>query len=205
MSPSKQKILDEALRLFSTNGYEATSIGQITNAVGIKKASLYSHFKSKQEILDTLIEEMSKRYDEQSLFSKINWENNKQDYTEYITFSVDDFFQIIKKQLNLLIHDPYLSMTTKFLTIEQFRNPQFSSMLSKRIYTDVLNFHKGLIQYLIENGVLINDDVEILALEFFAPISIQLYRIQREPEREEDAMRIIENHIKHICKMYCKK
>lgn len=37
MSPSKRKILDEALKLFSINGYEATSIGQIMDAVGIKK------------------------------------------------------------------------------------------------------------------------------------------------------------------------
>ena len=59
ISISKQRILDESLKLFSTNGYEATSIAQIAEAVGIKKASLYSHFKSKGEILDTVIEEMT--------------------------------------------------------------------------------------------------------------------------------------------------
>lgn len=59
ISISKQRILDESLKLFSTNGYEATSIAQIAEAVGIKKASLYSHFKSKEEILDTVIEEMT--------------------------------------------------------------------------------------------------------------------------------------------------
>ena len=56
LSSSKQKILDEALQLFSIYGYEATRIQQITDAVGIQKATFYSHFQTKQEILDILIE-----------------------------------------------------------------------------------------------------------------------------------------------------
>lgn len=72
------------------------------------------------------------------------------------------------------------------------------------VYTDVLNFHKGLIQYLIDNGIFIDEDAEIMALEFFAPISIQLYRIQREPECEDEAIRNVKRHIKHMCKMYGK-
>ena len=64
ISPSKRRILDEALKLFAVNGYEATSIEQITNAVGIKKASLYSHFKSKKEILDLLVDEIKEQYTE---------------------------------------------------------------------------------------------------------------------------------------------
>ena len=37
---TKKEILNAALDLFSTQGYEATSISQIGSAVGIKKASL---------------------------------------------------------------------------------------------------------------------------------------------------------------------
>ena len=39
-SNTKKEILNAALELFSNQGYEATSISQIANAVGIKKASL---------------------------------------------------------------------------------------------------------------------------------------------------------------------
>ena len=52
---TKQEILEAALNLFSVQGYEATSISQIADAVGIRKASMYSHFGSKQEILDALV------------------------------------------------------------------------------------------------------------------------------------------------------
>ena len=55
---TKQEILDAALNLFSVQGYEATSISQIADAVGIRKASMYSHFGSKQEILDALVRDV---------------------------------------------------------------------------------------------------------------------------------------------------
>ena len=38
---TKRRILTEALKLFSTNGYEAVSVEQMARAVGIKAASLY--------------------------------------------------------------------------------------------------------------------------------------------------------------------
>lgn len=38
--------------LFSVKGYEATSMAQIADAVGVRRASLYSHFHSKEEIME---------------------------------------------------------------------------------------------------------------------------------------------------------
>ena len=52
---TKQEILEASLELFSVQGFEATSISQIASAVGIRKASLYSHFDSKQAILLTIV------------------------------------------------------------------------------------------------------------------------------------------------------
>ena len=55
-SNTKQEILEAALDLFSVQGFKATSVSQIADAVGIRKASMYSHFESKQEILDAMEE-----------------------------------------------------------------------------------------------------------------------------------------------------
>lgn len=59
---TKQEILDAALELFSVQGFEATSIAQIAGTVGIRKASLYSHFENKQAILDALVQEVLEQY-----------------------------------------------------------------------------------------------------------------------------------------------
>ena len=67
---TKKEILLAALDLFSYQGYEATSISQIASAVGIKKASLYSHYESKKAILDALVKEVLEQYEKHSMFSK---------------------------------------------------------------------------------------------------------------------------------------
>jgi AcrR family transcriptional regulator len=46
----RQAILDAALRLFRTQGFDKTSVSEITDAVGGSKATIYSHFPSKEEL-----------------------------------------------------------------------------------------------------------------------------------------------------------
>jgi len=46
-----------ARELISTQGYASTSISQIADKLGTSKAALYYHFKSKEEILDAMLEE----------------------------------------------------------------------------------------------------------------------------------------------------
>jgi AcrR family transcriptional regulator len=46
----RQAILDTAYRLFQTQGFERTSVSQITAAVGGSKATIYSHFPSKEDL-----------------------------------------------------------------------------------------------------------------------------------------------------------
>ncbi len=52
----KNEILDAAAELFAARGYEETSTGDILARVGIARGTLYYHFKSKEDILDALIE-----------------------------------------------------------------------------------------------------------------------------------------------------
>lgn len=53
---TSERITEEALKLFSEHGYKGTSVKQIAEAVGIKDASLYKHYKSKQEIFQSIVE-----------------------------------------------------------------------------------------------------------------------------------------------------
>ena len=55
----KERILEEALQLFSQNGYTGTSMNDIAAKLGVTKAALYKHYKSKQEILDSIVEKAS--------------------------------------------------------------------------------------------------------------------------------------------------
>lgn len=49
-SPTRQNIVETASHLFYQNGYSLTGINEIIREAGIAKATLYSHFKSKEDI-----------------------------------------------------------------------------------------------------------------------------------------------------------
>lgn len=57
----KEEILDAAEKLFAMKGFDNTSTGDILDAVGIARGTLYYHFKSKEEILDGVIERITHR------------------------------------------------------------------------------------------------------------------------------------------------
>lgn len=56
----KNEILDAAEQLFETKGFDATSTTDILNEVGIARGTLYYHFRSKEDILDALIERITR-------------------------------------------------------------------------------------------------------------------------------------------------
>lgn len=53
---TRERIVAEAERLFYERGYEHASFADIADAVGISRGNFYYHFKSKDEILDAVIE-----------------------------------------------------------------------------------------------------------------------------------------------------
>ena len=66
-SATKTRILDVASRLFYDQGYNSTGINQIIDEAGIAKASLYTHFPSKRDLLAAYIQKA-----EESWFVKMN-------------------------------------------------------------------------------------------------------------------------------------
>ena len=53
---TKSQIFSVSLRLFAVHGYENVSVRQIADAVGIKAGSIYNHYATKEEILDSCYE-----------------------------------------------------------------------------------------------------------------------------------------------------
>ena len=56
---TRAEILDVATQLFAEKGYDATSLREIAERLGITKAALYYHFRSKDDILRALLEPMN--------------------------------------------------------------------------------------------------------------------------------------------------
>lgn len=195
---TKQEILEASLELFSVQGFEATSISQIAGAVGIRKASLYSHFENKQAILDALVKEVLEQYETHSIFAKANWEKD----SDNLPRTPDAAVQMILGQIRYILHDPSISRARKMLVIEQFQNPELAKLQTKQNYSDVLQYFTGLIKCLIRQGVLVEDDQEIMATQFCLPISVWINLCDREPDREPEVMELVGKHIRQFFRLY---
>lgn len=57
---TRQRIQDVALTLFAEQGYEKTSLREIAERLDVTKAALYYHFKTKEEIIVSLFEDLTK-------------------------------------------------------------------------------------------------------------------------------------------------
>ena len=51
---TRRRILDVALELFASQGYDRTSLREISERLGFSKAALYYHFRAKEDILRAL-------------------------------------------------------------------------------------------------------------------------------------------------------
>jgi len=51
---TKKRIFDNSIQLFTSKGYENVSMQDIADSIGIGQSAVYNHFRSKQELLDTM-------------------------------------------------------------------------------------------------------------------------------------------------------
>jgi AcrR family transcriptional regulator len=61
---TRARIIDVALELFAEHGYEKTSLREIADRLGVTKAALYYHFRTKEDILAGIVDSMSAPIDE---------------------------------------------------------------------------------------------------------------------------------------------
>lgn len=199
---TKHRILDEALTLFSRKGYANVFVNEIAERVGIKAPSLYKHYKNKQAIFDAIIDEMNTRYQKQANSLNLNGINPVKDIEMYSNISEDNLIEMGKNLFLYFLHDDYTSRFRKILTIEQFNNKDFAKLYSCQYVDEPLSYQKTLFQLLVANGNLMACDVDIMTLQFFSPIFMLLTLCDREPDREEEALKVLEKHIRQFNSIY---
>lgn len=201
---TRDEILNVALELFSVNGYEATSISQLADAVGIRKASLYSHFASKQEILDDVVASVLEGYAEHSVFADADWDDPE--FTkDKEGMTAEDAAEMIQGQVRGIVHDPAISRGRKMLVIEQFRNQELAVLQTRMNYEDILKYFEGMIRFLIRSNTLKDADTEIMAAQLSSPVSVWINLCDREPDREEEVMGLVHRHVLQFFDVYAKQ
>ena len=199
---TKKRILDVALTLFSEKGYGNVYVGQIAEGVGIKAPSLYKHYKSKQDIFEAILEEMRNRYDKEAAHLNMTGNDFLIDSKLYNNISDDELVKMGIGLFSFFLHDEYECKFRKMLTIEQFSNKELAELISHQYFNEPLKYQTGLLQLLIMQGHMKNEDANVMALQFFAPIYLLMTVCDREPQREAEALRMLEKHIRQFNRMY---
>ena len=190
---TKQRILDEALTLFAENGYDGTGVDLIAERVGIKGPSLYKHYKGKEEILNALIDAAEERYEEYFGSEK---------HIGKLPQSREEFIKVTMERISFTMRDPVIRKMRMLLVQEQFRNERISEVTTRHQLDGIQSMFAKIIKGMMDEGIVKNDDPELLAVELTAPAVLQIARSDRQPQYEEECMEYIEKHLRHFCKVY---
>lgn len=128
---NKEKIFHVSVDLFSKYGYDGVSIRKIASEVGIKESSIYNHYKSKEAILDSILD----YYIERMLANDIplNQVSTNMDvgFDYFYKAGLDAFLSQLK--------DEEMSKITRIILIESFHNEKIRQFLKKSIIEDAIN------------------------------------------------------------------
>ncbi len=194
---NKERIFNISLDLFSIHGYDGVSMRQIAREVGIKESSIYNHYSSKQEILNSILEyyvgEMVS--DEIPLHqASLNLDKG---FDFFYRGGCDAFLSKLRQEKMMKI--------TRLLFIESYHNDDVKNFLKKSIIEEPINGWTVLFNMMKSKNLIRKDcDVVQLSQSFFYYGMFLLYEhfIINYPEDDEefleDFMLKTEKHAKTI-------
>lgn len=186
-TPTKDRILDSALTLFSEKGYDGVGVDLIAEKAGLKGPSIYKHFRGKEDILDALIEKAESYYE-------ANF--GSQAHPGEMPSSMDELITLSLKRIEFTLSDPMIKKVRRMLTLEQFRSKRIAALTTKYSIDSVQGLYQRIFRNMMDNGILRETDPELLAMSFASPVSLLIRMCDREPERKREAMERIEEYFR---------
>ena len=178
---TKQRILTEAVKLFSKEGYEAVSVDQIAKAVGIKAPSLYKHYKSKRDIFDSVLRIMERRDGERATACSLPEGTAEAMPEAYDRSSIEDLIAFSKQQFRYWTEDEFASSFRKMLTVEQYRSVEMNGLYQQYLGTGPLNYVADLLGSQTE------------ALAFYGPMYL-LYSVCDDTDDKASVFALLDAH-----------
>jgi AcrR family transcriptional regulator len=190
---TKERILEAALKMFSQNGYAGTNIRELSASLGLVKSGVYKHFESKEAIWNALLDQMIAYYGDHF---------GSSEHLPPVPDSLEGLVTMTMQMVNFTVHDEKIIMTRKVLTLEQFRDVRARDLATKHFLTGLTDMFAQIFTGMMDKGLLRNDDPEMLAFAYTAPISALIHLCDREPEKTEEAIRQAEAFSRHFIRVY---
>lgn len=165
--PTKEKILRVCIDLFSEKSYRDISVRDIAKAVGIKASSLYKHYKSKEDILESVF----------SLFrEKMTQTEIPQGALERFIESVtpEGYFNGAFDSFMKVMWSPEVVKIAKIITIEQQRNRSVRNFFLTELIEKPTQMLKRALDIMARSGKIDDLNTQVVAEEYNAYI-VYLY------------------------------
>ena len=156
---TKEKIIQATLELASENGLKSVSMQQIADRVGIKKASLYNHYASKEEIISAMYESIRQASKERLNISEVNYDELAKNgsFKEVLTKAVRSYVSITA--------DPQMNLFYRIIINERSIDKAASEIMVQETRT-MIGSTTALFHALQDNGKASFSDVDSAAFLF---------------------------------------
>lgn len=189
-----ERIVYEALVLFSKKGYSDVYVAEIASAVGIKTPSLYKHFKSKQDIFDECVKFFYRRMED--AITKNNADN------AFTNISTDELIEKGCGMFEFYLDDEVAKMFRRMLMIGRYNNEQLNEIYEKIFIVDAIKYEEDIFSKLIEDKKMKVFDPHVLALQFYGAVCILLQKCDMHPYLKEEGLKELRLTVSQFCKSY---
>ncbi len=188
-SKTKEKILKHALKLFSTKGYKATTVRDIAGAMGVKQSALYNHFKNKDEILETLVTDLTSS-------AIVTLFDNKD--TQELQGQGKGLLASIATTFKLIGFDSKNEALLKLLMQEIYRNERIREIYNEHFYQENVKKLSGIFFSMMQEEKIKSSDPLLLANEFFSPLffyQMQVSLLKLDKKSTSSVVSMFEKHV----------
>ena len=204
---TRERILQEALNLFSVKGYDAVSLRDIASRVGIKESSLYNHFQNKKAIFAAIVEWCMARSNEHFHDARLIGDDrafsaDQATANMYGAMSEDQFVETAGQVFEAVFSDETSVKLRRMLTIEQYRGEDQARLFRAISFEESLKFQAQLFQAMMDAGFFIQADPEMMALQFYAPVFLIFYKFDGGAEGVAQAKELFMRHVRHFSRTY---
>lgn len=192
-SNTKERLVDAAMNLFSLKGYDGTGVDEIAESVGIKGPTIYKYYKGKGELLKAVIKRAEDEY-----CVGMGFAENPADKIN----SGENLKQFALKSLDFSLGNETAKKMRRLITMEQYRNEMLAELTTKHQISYLQEVYTKIFQSLMDQGQMTYGNPQITAFEFIAPVALLVQMIDREPDRKDEALKIINEHIDLFIEKY---
>lgn len=190
MEDTKEKILIESLKLFARNGYEAVSVQDIADKLGITKGALYKHYKNKQDIFDSIVNRMIDDDKKSANEHNVPAESFENDKSSYGKTTLEQIGEFTIAQFMYWVQDEFAANFRRMLTIEQYRDEKMASLYQNYLGNGPLGYVEDLFREILDEG----KNYKELALRFYGPMYM-LMNVYDSTINKDEVVSALNSHI----------